>query len=205
MRCITFKPDCCHLVIGERSGNLRQRKVDSGEDISPSVMRAKGHIYAVVASMDGRWIVSGDLGNKVLVWSTVTHKIVIQVSEHTHYVYAVDVSSDSMQVASGSQDCTVRIFNIISGVRTIPPLHHNAPVVGVKFSPDGTRIATATFHHISVGVYDVYSGDKLFDIPVQIIRKPITPLSWSSDGQQLFAASPGKITYFDTSTSFCSE
>ena len=207
MQCITFKPDGCHLVgTGARSsGNLCQWKVDTGEEVSQSAMKANSVVYAVVASMDGRWIVSGDSGNKVIVWSAVTHKIVIQVSEHTHYIYAVDVSSDSMQFASGSQDHTVRIFNIISGVRVTPPLQHNNAVVGVKFSPDGSRIATATFQHVSVGVYDARSGNKLFNILVQVTWWQITPLAWPSDGQQLFVASPGKITCFDTPTSSSSE
>ena len=206
IRCITFNPDGCHLVGVGNSGNLRQWKVESGE-VSPSVMKLTGHVSAVAASMDGQWIVSGNTGKKkeVIVWSAVTHKIAIQISEHIEYVYTVDVSNDSTRFASGSHDCTVRIFDIISGVRVIPPLQHNNAIAGVKFSPDGSRIATATFKHSSVRIYDAYSGDKLFNVAVQVTRKSLTPLSWSSDDQQLFVASSDKITYFDTSTSFRSE
>ena len=205
IQCITFKPDGCHLVAGERSGNLRQWKVDSGEEVSPSAMQMTDHVFAVVASMDGRWIVSSDMGKKVVVWSAVTHKIAIQVSEHTGYVYTVDVSNDSTRIASGSADSTVRIFNIISGVRVIPPLQHNDVVVGVKFSPDGSRIATVTYRRTSVDIYDAHSGNKLFDIPDPVPSTSFTPLAWSSDGHQVFVASQGKITCFDTSTSSSSE
>ena len=204
-QCVTFKPDGCHLVGAGSSGIIRQWKVDSGEEVSPSTMKANGNVYGVVTSMDGRWIVSGDLGNKVIIWSAVTHKMVLQVSEHTSYVYAVDVSNDSTRFASGSQDNTVRIFDIISGNRIIPPLQHSTAVVGVKFSPDGSRIATATYQYPFVGIYDTQSGSRLFDISVQVTWAPITPLTWSSDDQQLFVASPGKITCFDTSTSSRSE
>lgn len=205
MQAITFKPDGCHLVGAEASGNLRQWKVDSGEEVILSTMTAKGNVYGIVASMDGQWIVSGDLGNKVIVWNANTHKVAIQVSEHTSYVYAVDISSDSTRFASGSQDNTVRIFDIISGVRVIPPLQHSAPVVSVKFSPDGNRIATATYQYAFVGVYDTHSGSQLVNIPVRVTWAPITPLAWSSDGQLLFVGSPGKITCLDTSTSSHSE
>ena len=203
---VTFKPDSCHLVAANASGDLRQWRADSGQEENPSgiVPRARGGIYAAVVSKDGRWIVSSDTGHKVIIWNAVTHQITIEVSEHTHYVYAVDVSSDSTRIASGSEDRTVRIFNIISGSRVIPPLHHDGPVVGVKFSPDGSQIATATYSK-SVRVYNVHSGNNLFDISITVTSVPITPLAWSPDGQHLFVGSPGKITCFDTSTSFRSE
>lgn len=187
------------------SGDLRQWKVDSGDEVSPWPMKAKGTVYAAVASMDGRWIVSGDSGKRVIVWNAVTYKASLKVAEHTGCIYAVDVSSDSTRFASGSEDQTVRIFNIISGVRVLPPLHHNGPVVGVKFSPDGTRIATAIHLYASVRVYDTQSANNLFDIPITVASVPITPLAWSSDGQQLFVSSPGCITSFDTSVSLLSE
>ena len=207
---VAFKPDSYHLVAADASRGIRQWRADSGQEENPSgiIPKGKGTIYAAVVSKDGQWIVSGDIGFKVIVWNAITHKIAIEVSEHTHYVYAVDVSSDSTRIVSGSEDRTVRIFNIISGARVIPPLRHDGPVVGVKFSPDGSQIATATYPHASTGirVYDVHSGSNMFNIQAIVgASKPITPLAWSSDGRQLFVGSPGKITCFDTSTSLCSE
>ena len=168
-------------------------------------MKASGNVYGAVASMDGRWIVSGDLGNKVIVWNTVTHQKTIEISDHTNYVYTVDVSGDSKRIASGSEDCTARIFDIVSGARVIPPLKHNAAVIGVKFSPDGSRIATATYQYTFVGIYDSSSGNKLHEISIRVTGAPVTPLAWSPDGKQLFVATSGKITHFDTSTSFLSD
>ena len=168
-------------------------------------MKASGNVYGAVASMDGRWIVSGDLGNKVIVWNTVTHQKTIEISDHTNYVYTVDVSGDSKRIASGSEDCTARIFDIVSGARVIPPLKHNAAVIGVKFSPDGSRIATATYQYTFVGIYDTSSGNKLHEISIRVTGAPVTPLAWSPDGKQLFVATSGKITHFDTSTSSLSD
>ena len=189
----------------DASGDLHQWRADSGQEVNPSgIPRAQGGIYAAVVSKDGRWIVSGDAGFKVIVWNAITYQIAIEVSEHTNFVFAVDVSSDSTRIVSGSKDRTVRIFNIISGARILPPLHHDGAVVGVKFSPDDSQIATATYSK-SVRVYDVHSGNTLFDISITVTSALITPLAWSPDGQQLFVGSPGKITSFDTSTSFRSE
>ena len=200
--CVSFMPNNFHLVAAEATGELRQWRADSGhwQEVTPSTMKANGSIYAADVSLDGRWIVTGDTGHKVVVWNADTHKIAIEVSEHTNYVYTVDVSSDSTRFASGSEDRTVRIFDIISGVRVIPPLQHNGAVIGVKFTPDGSRIATAT-HSQTISLDDAHSGNKLIDIPVKVNWVLSTPLAWASDGQQLFAGSQGKITSLDTSTS----
>lgn len=168
-------------------------------------MNTGSSVYAVVASMNGRWIVSGDLRYKVVVWNAVTHKKAIEISDHTDYVYAVDVSVDSTRIASGSRDFTVRVFDLVSGKRLIPPLQHENSVVGVKFSPDGSRVATATYQYASIGIYDAHSGRKLFGIPIRVTSAPVTPLAWSSNGQQLFVATSGRITSFDISTSSRSE
>ena len=202
---VIFKPDSRHLVTADSSGSLRQWRVDSGQEITPSEMKAKDSVYAAVVSVDGRWIVSGDLAHRVIVWNTVTHTIATEITEHTNCVCAVDVSSDSTRFASGSHDSTVRIFSIISGIRLVPPLQHDGPVTGVKFSPDGCRIASITHSNPSVRVYDAHSGNKLFDFPINVTWTPTTPLAWSSDGQQVFAASPGSITSLNTSTSSRSE
>ena len=202
---VAFKPDSYHLVAADASGDLRQWRADGGQEVNPfGIPKGKGSIYAAVVSKDGQWIVSGDTGYTVIVWSTVTHTIASEITEHTNFVCTVDVSGDSTRFASGSHDCTVRIFNIVSGARVIPPLHHDDAVVGVKFSPDGSQIATATYSK-SVRVYNVHSGNNLFDISITVTSVPITPLAWSPDGQQLFVGSPGKITSFDTSTSLLSE
>ena len=213
---VAFKPDGCSLVAAGKLGRLYQWKIGRGRawEIAPPAEKAKqksraavkGTVYATAVSRDGRWIVTGDSGKKVTVWKTVTNEISVKV-EHTGKgcIYAVDVSSDSMLFASGSEDRTVRVFKITSGAKVLPPLNHNGPVVGVKFSPDSSQIATATYSYASIRIYDVHSGNNLFDIPVTVTSKPITPLAWSSDGQHLFVASSERITSFDTATSFRSE
>ncbi|KAI6098485.1 hypothetical protein F5141DRAFT_1205368 [Pisolithus sp. B1] len=59
-----------------------------------------------------------------------------------------------------------------------------------------------------VRVYSTYDGNVLFDSGTQSSISPsnvVTPLAWSSDGQQLFVASKGKIICFNISNSSSSE
>ncbi|KAI9461109.1 hypothetical protein HD554DRAFT_1529887 [Boletus coccyginus] len=156
-------------------------------------MKASGYVESAVVSNDGRWLVTGDDGRKGIVWNAQTHAKVLEVTEHSHLVYTVDISRDSTRFASGSCDKTARIFSITTGVRLIPPLQHDRAVVGLRFSPDGDRLVTATYD-VCVRIYNSRTGDKLFDIPVRVMHAPTTPFAWSSDGQELFVVSPGKIT-----------
>ncbi|KAF8549346.1 hypothetical protein OG21DRAFT_605383 [Imleria badia] len=167
-------------------------------------MKASGCIESVVSSNDGRWLVTGDDGRKGIVWNARTHEKVLEVTEHRHFVYAVDISSDSKRFASGSCDKTARVFSIATGIRLVPPLQHDRAVVGLKFSPSGDRLVTASYD-TCVRIYNSHTGERLFQVPVRVLHVPTTPFAWSSDGQELFVVSTGKITCFNTSKSSVSE
>ncbi|KAI6030215.1 hypothetical protein EDC04DRAFT_2924015 [Pisolithus marmoratus] len=166
-----------------------------------------GHcIYSIVVSQDGRWIVSGDWGNKVIVWNAVTHEKALEFTEHKNPVISVDISNDSTKIASADWD-TVCIFSPTSGVRFLHPLTHYE-VRGVKFSPDGSRFATAS-HEYGFRIYSTQNGHILFDSGLNgSTRNSLwesIPLYWSSDGEQLFVAAIGKIICLDVLKSWSSE
>ncbi|KAI6044461.1 hypothetical protein EDC04DRAFT_2889916 [Pisolithus marmoratus] len=145
-------------------------------------MQGAGSINSIVVSKDGRWIA------------------LLEFTQHAREVCAVDISNDSTKVVSVGGD-TAQLFGTTSGIRLLPPLSYHW-VFAVKFSPDSSRFATASVDS-GLRVYDAHSGDILLDPGVQIsIRsQQDTPLAWSSDSQQLFVASVGKITCFNIITS----
>ncbi|KAI6143764.1 WD40-repeat-containing domain protein, partial [Pisolithus tinctorius] len=69
-----------------------------------------------------------------------------------------------------------------------------------------SRFATVSRDHGCL-VYSTHNGRILFDSGKKGSTNSLsrTPLTWSSDGQQLFVGSQGKITCFDISKSLCSE
>lgn len=80
-------------------------------------------------------------------------------------------------------------------------------MVTVKFSPDGSRFAAAS-KYSGFCVYSTHNGDTLFDSGSKCATKShsaVTPLAWSPYGQQLFAASKGKITCLNVSNASFSE
>ncbi|KAI6144914.1 hypothetical protein BKA82DRAFT_4168036 [Pisolithus tinctorius] len=168
---ITFV-DESQVVGGYANGDIRRWKIEDSQQQGPT-MRAGGNIVeSAVISKDGRWIVSGDRGNKAIVWSAATHEKVREFTEPNFW-----------------------IFSLTSGVRLLPPLPHTN-VVGVKFSPDGSRFATAS-QTKGFRIYNTHSGDILFDSGQNSSSGPRIPLAWSSDGQQLFISGTGKMTCFD--------
>ncbi|KIK13321.1 hypothetical protein PISMIDRAFT_119074, partial [Pisolithus microcarpus 441] len=120
-------------------------------------MQADRRVYSIAVSRDGLWVVSGDYGNKAIVWNALTNEAV-RHTRYRHSVYAVDISSDCTRVVAASYDDAdnVRLSGTASGTELLPPISHRY-VVGVKFSPDSSRFATASYYD-GVRVYGTYDG-----------------------------------------------
>ncbi|KIK14233.1 hypothetical protein PISMIDRAFT_642878, partial [Pisolithus microcarpus 441] len=170
-------------------------------------MQASGTVWSIAISQDGRWIVTGDDGMKATVWNAATNEKVLD-TQHQNWVTAVDISSDcskAVAAAYGTVD-NIQVFGIPSGIGLLPPISHSR-IRGVKFSPDGSRFATASYD-CGTRVYSTHNGGILFDSGPQGSTNSthvVTPLVWSSDGQQLFVASKGKIICFNVSNTSSSE
>ncbi|KIO00321.1 hypothetical protein M404DRAFT_769206 [Pisolithus tinctorius Marx 270] len=192
------------VVGGHEEGEIRRWNITDGQQQGPTIRAEQGYVCSIVVSQDGRWMVTGDSGQKAIVWNTATLQKVREFSEHGNSVLGVDISSDCTKIASVDFN-NVQIFGTASSKRLLPPLTH-PHVVGVKFSPDGSRFATASRDH-GFRVYNTHNGDILFDSG----QKGSTgswsrsPLAWSFDGQQLFVACTSKIACFDLSESSYSE
>ncbi|KIK19087.1 hypothetical protein PISMIDRAFT_159927 [Pisolithus microcarpus 441] len=199
--------DESQVVGGYFDGDIRRWRIEDGQQLGPT-MQAGNSIRSVTVSKDRQWIVSGDQGEKAIVWSAATHKKECQFTGFEGSVTAVDISGDCTKVVGGSWGTTytVQLFGTHSGTQLLPSLSHRG-IRGVKFSPDGSRFATASYDS-GFRVYSTHNGTVLFDSGRQSSSNAIelvTPLVWSPDGQQLFIASKGKITCFNVSDSSSSE
>ncbi|KIK15330.1 hypothetical protein PISMIDRAFT_115335 [Pisolithus microcarpus 441] len=118
-------------------------------------------VLSIAVSQDGRWIVSGDDGDKATVWNADTHEKVREFRELNGSVFAVDISNDGTKVVAGDNNAagTARIFGTTSGIPLLPPLPHSH-VRGVKFSPDGHRLATAS-QNCGFRIYSTHNGSRI--------------------------------------------
>jgi eukaryotic-like serine/threonine-protein kinase len=73
-----------------------------------------GPVYAVAASPDNRFILSGGYDKKAMVWQNGGGRI-REMSESTGDIWGVAISPDSKLCATASQDGKVRIYELESG------------------------------------------------------------------------------------------
>ena len=191
---VAFHPDGVHLLSGSSDGMRRWRLVD-GQEVGKQGMYPT---TAISVSRDGKWIVCVTTTG-ASVWDEKIQEKAIEV-DGTQNVDAVDISPDAARFATGGID-TASIWNIVTGERLVGPLQHHYGVAGVKFSPNGDHVATAC--EDSIRVFDSRNGDQLITInaDLDVHSRPITPLGWSNNGQQIFAAfHNNKIKAFEAST-----
>ncbi|KIK18431.1 hypothetical protein PISMIDRAFT_109553, partial [Pisolithus microcarpus 441] len=194
-----------HVVAGCADRGIRRWKIEDKQQQGPTI-KLSDDFRSVAVSQDGRWIVSGDHGKKAIVWNADTHQRACEFTGYEGSVTGVDVSSDCTKVVAGCYGTTgtARIFGIISGAELLPDPHvSHRNIRGVKFSPDGSRFATVS-NDLGFRIYSTHDGKVLFDSRTQYsidVSDLVTPLAWSSDGQQLFVATKGKITCFNISKS----
>ena len=195
VKTVVFHPDGKHLLSGTSDGIRRWRLAD-GQEVGKELGMVI--IYAIAVSRDGKWIVCGTFKG-ANVWDGEMRKKGIDV-EGTSTVGAVDVSPDSTRFATGTDEDGASIWSIASGKRLVGPLNHDGLVNGIRFSPTGEHVATAC--HTGIHAFDSHTGDKLVSIKIDMPGWiAITPLAWSSDGQQIFAASTdNRIRSFNVST-----
>ena len=167
-------------------------------------MEAGGYLLNVAFSKDGELIACGRSNGRAEVWDIKTHKKVVEATVGAARVFGVDVSPEVTRFVTGSGR-DVAVWSILTGQRLLGPFQHSDFIAAVKFSPSGDRIATATWEHNSIRLYDSSSGQLLVDIPDRVSSPYNTSLAWSNDGGQLFVASyAGKIKCFHVSGSFLS-
>lgn len=211
---VLFTEDGKQVWSGGVEGKFRRWRVDNGHMVGEPIQTGGGEIFAAALSPDGKWLACGlrplklnDGKASVRVWDTQSHEKVLDIKDHTNTVCSVDISLDSTKLATGSCDEAAFIWSMITGERLVGPLEHGGSVLAVQFSPNGDRIATATAAENSkdpktaksIRIYDSDDGRQLLDIPFRVYSQSL-PLAWSADGLQLFAASYGEVTRFDTTS-----
>ncbi|KAG8215441.1 WD40-repeat-containing domain protein [Butyriboletus roseoflavus] len=194
---VAFHPDGEHLLGGSDNGIQRWRLSDGQQVTKQTGMT----VYAISVSRDGKWIVCGT-NSGASVWDGEMREKVVDAASGA-FVWAVDVSADSTRFATGTEP-NASIWSIESGERLVGPFKHDADdyITGLKFSPiNGEHIAIA-YHGHSIRIFNSRNGDELITLDTTIPEvSPVTPLAWSSDGQQIFATSKDKkIRSFDVST-----
>lgn len=113
-------------------------------DLEGATFEEMNGIDSVQWSPDGKYLISGDTGGIVRVWSTRDFKELTAFKEHTKGVWEVVYSPCGNYVASGSRDKTVKVWD----TKTFKPVAtlkgHVGEVYCAAYSPCGNYVASGS-------------------------------------------------------------
>jgi WD40 repeat protein len=175
---LAFAPDGKTMLDCRLDGPVTLRKVETGNEMLQ--LAGQG---AATFSRDGKWLLSGAAGNRLILWDAATGREIKSFAGHTDKIQSVAFSPDGRLAVSGSRDKTARLWDIESGRELRAFGNFRYHVNAVAFSPDGKRVLAGSSDN-TVKLFDVDSGS--------LIRTwqdiAISSVAFSPDGQYVLIA-----------------
>ncbi len=172
---LAFSPNGKTMLDSRIDGPLTLREVETGKELFNSDGQG-----GAAFSPDGRFIVSGDSGNRINIWDSVSGQMIKRFAAHTDKILSVAFSPDGHFILSGGKDKTVRLLDADSGreLKVIRSFRYH--VNSVAFSPDG-RLFLAGSGDNTARLFEVASGRQL-KIWQEI---SISSVAFSPDGRSI--------------------
>jgi len=124
----------------------------------------------------------------VKVWNLNDCKLRTNLAGHTGVVYTTSVSPDGSLCASGGKDGTAMLWDVNDG-KHLYSLDAGSTINALAFSPKNYWLVAAT--DTSIRVWDLENKEVLDELSAVSPPKSGIPwcvsLSWSADGNMLFA------------------
>jgi len=141
-------------------------------------------------------IVSAGWDKLVKVWNLTDCKLRTNLVGHTGVVYVVCVSPDGSLCASGGKDGTAMLWDVNDG-KHLYSLDAGSTINAMSFSPKNYWLVAAT--DTSIKVWDLENKNVLDELASTNPPKSGIPwcvsLTWSADGNMLFAGSTDGSIY----------
>ncbi|KAI0262796.1 WD40-repeat-containing domain protein [Gloeopeniophorella convolvens] len=170
----------------------------SKADLSTPSVELHGLTYFTVASLspDGTRAATSD-DKVVLLWDTVTGKLLHTLDDHRAKVITLCFSQDGNFLASS--DSSLRVWKVNDGTRALGPLEgHSAPIGAVALS---RKYAITGSNDRTVRMWSMDSGESLHEIPTGLHDDWIRGVSISRDESFFVAASEeGAVVVYSTET-----
>merc|ERR1711970_686532 len=132
-------------------------------------------------------IVSSGWDMTVKVWSLTNCKLKTNHYGHSGYLNTVTVSPDGSLCASGGKDCKAMLWDL-NDSRHLYTLDHPDPINALSFSPNRYWLCAATGP--SIKIWDLEGKDQVEELRPDVLSgaaPEVTCLTWSPDGQTLYA------------------
>ena len=132
-------------------------------DMSMEVNKSAFIVGDAAYSPDGKFVLSGGKGNKLMIWDVISGKMLRQFEGHTDQIIRVGFSHDGKYALSGSWDKTIRLWDVLTGstVKTVDIF--GTSVLDYTFSHNGRYAISA---HLGLNsrilkVWDLSNGSEL--------------------------------------------
>jgi guanine nucleotide-binding protein subunit beta-2-like 1 protein len=144
-------------------------------------------------------LVSGGWDKEVKVWNLSNFKLRATLKGHNGVINAVTVSPDGSLCASGAKDGAAMLWDL-NEAKHLYSLGAGSSIQALAFSPKNYWLCAATEN--SIKIWDLENKQVIQEIvPTETVKggQPwIVSLTWSADGNSLFAGSTdGHIYVFD--------
>lgn len=126
----------------ENSSQNQARKASAIK--SELIVKAKGWIYNIALSPDGKTLVSLSSDKLIRIWDMDAKRLVAQLTGHSDRVTKIKFSPDGRLLASGSLDHTIRLWDMVQRREVALLRGEKSGIEGLAFSPDGSILAAST-------------------------------------------------------------
>jgi WD40 repeat protein/class 3 adenylate cyclase len=179
---LDWSPEGVFVTEGpENTGMIDLRDATTGDSVRSWIGHENSDVNDVQFSPDGSMLATAGDDGFLKTWDPDTGEEIASISG-TMGAVGQSFNADGRFVAAAwPEDGTVRVAEAATGtiVRTFDDLDTFA--FDTALSPDGSRLAVASADMDSVPVFDVRSGDLVFELPRH--TNAVNSVSWSPDGR----------------------
>ena len=118
----------------------------------------RGEIYYIEFSKRGDLLASAGKDGAVLIWNTVTWKLVQRITASTKEVNVAAFSPDGQTIATVDDEGCLKLWNTITGHLILKLPAHKGDAVIARFTPDGKTIITGGRNDGIIKLWDRSEG-----------------------------------------------
>ncbi|MEN6360037.1 MAG: caspase family protein, partial [Smithella sp.] len=211
---IAFSPDGKYILCGgppsdlalfskPKSPTMKIFDVTTGGEIRE--FKIITNIWSVANSPDGKYVLSGGSGGKMVLWNTSSGQPVKTVVGSEGIldprVNAVSFSSDGEYALSGGSDDSVRLWNTknLTQIKSFVGHSNLGGVYSVAFSPD-TKYAISADCDSKIKIWDIASGSEWKALSGHTGKNACTSAKFSPNGQYVISAGDASTRIWNVST-----